>query len=81
MEVHWKIQSLRGRVKKKQKTRDRRRGGCFWRGLIPWCTLCLIHYDLGTTYYKITVHEKIQTSGNKIVQNKAEDRQTDKILV
>ena len=42
----------------------------------------IIHYDIGRTYYKLTVIEKINTIDNKIEQNKAQynlDRQTAKI--
>ena len=42
----------------------------------------IIHYDLGRTYYKINVSEKIKRIDNKIEQNKARynlDRQTAKI--
>ena len=43
----------------------------------------IIHYDLGRTYYKISISEKIKAIGNKIEQNKPQfnlDRQTAKIL-
>ena len=42
----------------------------------------IIHYDLGRTYYKVTITEKIKTTDKKIEQNKAQcnlDRQTAKI--
>ena len=42
----------------------------------------IIHYDLGRTYYKMSISEKIKTIDNKIEQNKAQynsDRQTAKI--
>ena len=42
----------------------------------------IIHYDLGRTYYKMTITVKIKTINNKIEQNKAQydlDRQTAKI--
>ena len=42
----------------------------------------IIHDDLGRTYYKISINEKIKTINNKIEQNKAQynlDRQTAKI--
>ena len=42
----------------------------------------MVHYDLGRTYYKMSVSEKIKTIDNKIEQNKAQynlDRQTAKI--
>ena len=41
-----------------------------------------IHYDLGRTYYKMSISEKIKTIDNEIEQNKAQyvlDRQTAKI--
>ena len=44
----------------------------------------IIHWDLGGTYYKITITEKIKTINNKIKQNKAQynlDRHTAKISV
>ena len=31
----------------------------------------MIHYNLGRTYYKISISEKIKTINNKIDQNKA----------
>ena len=37
-----------------------------------------IHYDLGRTYYKMSISEKIKAINNKIEQNKAQynlDRQ------
>ena len=43
----------------------------------------IIHYDLGRTYYKMSINEKIKTIDNKIEQNKAQynlDRQTAKIF-
>ena len=43
----------------------------------------IIRYDLGRTYYKMSISEKIKTIDNKIEQNKAQynlDRQTAKIL-
>ena len=39
----------------------------------------MIYYDLGRTYYKMTVTGKIKTTDNKIEQNKSQydlDRQT-----
>ena len=42
----------------------------------------IIHYDLGRTYYKATIAEKIKTIDKKIKQNKDQydlDRQTAKI--
>ena len=42
----------------------------------------IIHYNLGRTYYKLSINEKIKTINNKINQNKAQcnlDRQTAKI--
>ena len=42
----------------------------------------IIHYDLGRTFYKMSIKEKIKTIENKIEQNKAQynlDRKTDKI--
>ena len=42
-----------------------------------------IHYDLGRTFIKVTVSEKIKTIDNKIEQNKSQynlDRQTAKSL-
>ena len=39
----------------------------------------MIYYDLGRTYYKMTVTGKIKTTNNKIEQNKSQydlDRQT-----
>ena len=42
----------------------------------------IIHYDLGRTYYKMSISEKIKTIDNKIEQNKAQynsDRQTAKV--
>ena len=42
----------------------------------------IIHYNLGRTYYKMIISEKIKTIDNKIEQNKAQynlDRQTVKI--
>ena len=42
----------------------------------------LIHYNLGRTYYKMSISEKIKAINNKIEQNKAKynlDRQTAKI--
>ena len=42
----------------------------------------IIHYDLGRTYCKVTITEKIKTTDKKIEQNKAQcnlDRQTAKI--
>ena len=42
----------------------------------------IIRYDLGRTYYKMSISEKIKTIDNKIEQNKAQynlDRQTAKI--
>ena len=42
----------------------------------------IIHYDLGRTYYKMSISEKIKTIDNEIEQNKAQyvlDRQTAKI--
>ena len=31
----------------------------------------IIYYDLGRTYYKMSISEKIKTINNKIEQNKA----------
>ena len=42
----------------------------------------IIHYNLGRTFYKMSISEKIKTIDNKIEQNKAQndlDRQTVKI--
>ena len=42
----------------------------------------IIHYDLGRTYCKMTITEKIKTIDNKIEQNKAQynlDREIVKI--
>ena len=42
----------------------------------------MIHYNLGRTYYKMSISEKIKAINNKIEQNKAKynlDRQTAKI--
>ena len=42
----------------------------------------IIHYDLGRTYYKVTIAEKIKTIDKKIKQNKDQcdlDSQTAKI--
>ena len=42
----------------------------------------IIHYDLGRTYYKMSISEKIKAINNKIEQNKAQynlKRQTAKI--
>ena len=45
-------------------------------------TYQIIHYDLGRTYYKMSIGEKIKAINNKIEQNKAQynlDRETAKI--
>ena len=42
----------------------------------------IIHYNLGRTYYKMSINEKIKAINNKIEKNKAQynlDRQTAKI--
>ena len=42
----------------------------------------IIHYDLGRTFYKMSISEKIKTIDNKVEQNKAQndlDRRTVKI--
>ena len=42
----------------------------------------MIYYDLGRTYCKMSISEKIKTIDNKVAQNKAQynlDRQTAKI--
>ena len=44
--------------------------------------ICIIHWDLGWTYYKMTVSERIKIIDNKVEQNKAQynlDRQTAKM--
>ena len=49
--------------------------------MIRLCHL-INHYDLGRTFYKMSISEKIKAINNKIEQNKAQynlDRQTSKI--
>ena len=38
----------------------------------------VIHYDLGRTYYKMSINEKIKVINNKVEENNL-DRQTSKI--
>ena len=40
----------------------------------------IIHYDLGRTYYKMIISEKIKAISNKIEQNKAQYNLDRKLL-
>ena len=40
----------------------------------------IIHYDIGTTYYKMAIAEKIKIIDDKIEQNKAQNSLDNKLL-